>query len=127
MPYLLLMALAALFSGVLNTRGYFAAAAFVPILLNIVLISILLVASKLVDNLETLALYISIGWIVSGVLQAALLIWAIRKAKIKLPIFRPRLTPGVRRLVTLGIPGVIAAGITHINLMVSHSLSLIHI
>ena len=123
MPYLLLMALAALFSGVLNTRGYFAAAAFVPILLNIVLISILLVASKLVDNLETLALYISIGWIVSGVLQAGLLVWAIRKAKIKLPIFRPRLTPGVRRLITLGIPGVIAAGITHINLMVSHSIA----
>ena len=59
MPYLLLMALAALFSGVLNTRGYFAAAAFVPILLNIVLISILLAASKLVDNLETCLLYTS--------------------------------------------------------------------
>ena len=55
MPYLLLMALAALFSGVLNTRGYFAAAAFVPILLNIVLISILIVGSKMADNLETVS------------------------------------------------------------------------
>ena len=80
------MALAALFSGVLNTRGYFAAAAFVPILLNIVLISILIVGSKMADNLETLALYISIGWIVSGVLQAGLLVWAIRRADIRLPI-----------------------------------------
>ena len=123
MPYLLLMALAALFSGVLNTRGYFAAAAFVPILLNIVLISILIVGSKMADNLETLALYISIGWIVSGVLQAGLLVWAIRRAGIRLPIFKPRLTPGVKRLVTLGIPGVISAGITHINLMVSHSIA----
>jgi len=30
---------------------------------------------------------------------------------------RPRLTPGVRRLVTLGIPGIISAGITQINLL----------
>ena len=123
MPYLLLMSLAALFSGVLNTRGYFAAAAFVPILLNIVLIGILAIASRFVDNLETLALYISIGWIVSGLFQAGLLVWAIRKAGIKLPLFRPRLTPGVKRLVTLGIPGLISAGITHINLMVSHSIA----
>lgn len=123
MPYLLLMAMAALFSGVLNTRGYFAAAAFVPILLNIVLISILAIASQMVGSLETLALYISIGWIVSGILQAALLVWAIRKAGIRLPIFRPRLTPGVKRLVTLGVPGLLSAGITHINLMVSHSIA----
>ena len=123
MPYLLFMSLAALLSGVLNTRGYFAAAAFVPILLNLVLISIYSIAPKLISNVETLALYISIGYFVSGLLQIALLVWAIRRADIKLPIYRPRLTPGVKRLVTLGIPGVISAGITHINLMVSHLIA----
>jgi len=123
MPYLLFMSLAALFSGVLNTRGYFAAAAFVPILLNLVLIGIYAIAPKMLNSPAQLALYISIGYFVSGLLQLALLIWAIRNAGIKLPIFRPRMTPGVKRLLTLGIPGVISAGITHINLMVSHLIA----
>jgi len=123
MPYLLFMSLAALFSGILNTRGYFAAAAFVPILLNLVLISIYAIAPKMLSSPAQLALYISIGYFVSGLLQLGLLIWAIRNAGIKLPIFKPRLTPGVKRLLVLGIPGVISAGITHINLMVSHLIA----
>ena len=123
MPYLLLMSLAALFSGVLNTRGYFAAAAFVPILLNLVLIAILAVASQMTGSLEQLALYISIGYGVSGIFQAGLLVWAIRKADVKLPIFKPRMTPAIKRLITLGIPGFISAGITHINLMISHTIA----
>ncbi|WP_418152394.1 murein biosynthesis integral membrane protein MurJ [Litorimonas sp. RW-G-Af-16] len=123
MPYLVLMSLAALFSGVLNTRGYFAAAAFVPVLLNIVLISLLAAASRADWNLEQLALYLAIGWTVSGVLQAGMLIWGLRRSGIRIPIKRPRLTPGVRRLFTLGVPGMISAGITHINLMVSHSIA----
>jgi putative peptidoglycan lipid II flippase len=44
-PYLMLISLAALFSGVLNSLGRFAAAAIAPIILNIVLITTLLLAS----------------------------------------------------------------------------------
>lgn len=123
MPYLVLMSLAALFSGVLNTRGRFAAAAFAPVLLNLVLIGVLVWTSRQDMNMERLALYLSVGWTVSGVLQAGLLYWNIKQAKIKLPIFRPRLTPSVKRLFTLGVPGMISAGITHINLMVSHLIA----
>jgi putative peptidoglycan lipid II flippase len=31
----------------------------------------------------------------------------------------PRITPGVKRLVALGVPGLIAGGVTQINLLVS--------
>lgn len=123
MPYLLLMSLGALFSGVLNTRGYFVVAAFVPVLLNLVVISILAYAGMSGWSLPDLALYLSIGWTFSGILQMGMLIWGCRRSNIRLPIFRPRLTPGVKRLFTLGIPGMISAGITHINLMVSHSIA----
>jgi len=123
MPYLILMSIAALFSGVLNTRGRFAAAAFVPALLNIVLIALLGVASQINWPLDELALYLAIGWTFSGVLQAGLLFWSMKRAKIRLPLYRPRITPGVKRLFTLGVPGMISAGITHINLMVSHSIA----
>ncbi len=123
MPYLLLMSLVALFSGVLNTRHYFVVAAFVPVLLNVVWISILFWASQTTIPLETLALYLSFGMTFSGLLQLGLLIWGVRRAGIRIPFMRPRLTPGVKRLVVLGVPGMISAGITHINIMVSHFIS----
>ncbi len=123
MPYLMLMSFAALFSGMLNTRNYFAIAAFVPVLLNIVWISILAAASDAGWALPNLAMYLSVGMTFSGILQAGLLLWGLRRAGIRLPLYWPRLTPGVRRLVVLGVPGLLSAGITHINLMVSHAIS----
>jgi len=123
MPYLFLMSLAALLSGMLNTHNRFAIAAFVPVLYNIVSISILVLATRQQITLEQLALFLSIGMTVSGVLQLGLLIYGLKRSSIRLPLYRPRLTPGVKRLWTLGVPGMISAGITHINIMVSHSIS----
>lgn len=123
MPYLLLMSLAALFSGVLNTRGYFVAAAFAPILLNLVVITVFLTTTRGEWDIPRLALYVSMAWTASGVLQAGLLIWGCRNSHIRLPILRPRMTPGVKRLLVLGVPGMLSAGITHINLTVSHLIA----
>lgn len=123
MPYLLLMSLAALFSGVLNTRGYFVAAAFAPILLNLVVITVFLTTTRGDWDIPSLALWVSAAWTASGVLQAGLLIWGCRNSHIRLPILRPRMTPGVKRLLVLGVPGMISAGITHINLTVSHLIA----
>jgi len=125
MPYLLLMSLAALFSGMLNTRHHFAMAAFVPVLLNLVWISALSVAPYAQWSPERLGLILSMGMTGSGVLQAGALLWALKRAKIKLPLLRPRITPGVKRLFVLGVPGLVSAGITHINLMVSHAIATI--
>lgn len=125
MPYLIFMSLAALFSGVLNTRGYFAIAAAAPIFLNIVLVGVLLWAgaSGGAWSRTQIALYLSCGMTVSGALQLGLVIWGVRRAGVKIGLRRPRLTPGVKRLFTLGLPGAIAAGITQINLMVSHNIA----
>ncbi|NNE58233.1 MAG: murein biosynthesis integral membrane protein MurJ [Hellea sp.] len=123
MPYLLLMSLAALLSGMLNTENRFAIAAFVPVLYNLVAISILAAMWGRDVPVEKLALYLSIGMTVAGFLQLGLLFWAVRRAKIRLPFKRPRLTPRVKRLWLLGIPGMISAGITHINITVSNLLA----
>ena len=123
MPYLLLMSLTALLSGMMNTHNRFAIAAFVPVLYNIVAISVLYFATRGDYALKDLALYLSIGMTVSGVLQFACLIYGLKRANIRLPLYRPRLTPGVKRLWVLGVPGLISAGITHINIMVSHAIS----
>jgi len=128
MPYLLLMSLAALISGMLNTHSRFLAAAFAPVLLNMILIGVLLAAGAAQKggqgwSLPDLALYVSIGMTVSGIAQLALLIFAARRAGLRIPLRRPRLTPGVRRLFVLGVPGIISAGITQINLMASHTIA----
>ena len=119
MPYLLLMSLAALISGILNARHYFAMAAFVPALLNVVWIGILAYAATGAFTVTKLALWLSVGMTFSGILQAGALWWALKCAGISLPFKRPRITTGVKRLFILGVPGLISAGITQINLAVS--------
>ncbi|MEP0068418.1 murein biosynthesis integral membrane protein MurJ [Pyruvatibacter sp.] len=118
-PYLLFMSLVALLSGVLNSLGKFAAAAFAPVLLNIILISTLLFAAPYFDNTSGGA-GLALVWGVSaaGVAQLAMLMWAAHRAGFMPRLRMPKMTPGVKRLIVLGIPGVIAGGIAQINLLI---------
>ena len=116
MPYLLLMSVTAMVGGALNAHGRFAAAAAAPILLNIILISILYWAPE--DPAET-AQRLSFGVTASGVAQALFLFWGARRSGVRLTLARPRLTPGVKRLIALGVPGAVAAGVTQINITIS--------
>jgi putative peptidoglycan lipid II flippase len=59
------------------------------------------------------------GVALAGVVQFVLLWVACRRAGMQLKLRRPVITPGVRRLVVLGIPGVIAGGIMQLNLVIS--------
>ena len=123
MPYLLLISLTSMFSGILNTRHHFAIAAFAPVLFNITQISILVMMASAGWSQPLLAVYLCVGMTLSGFLQVALVYWACRKSGLNLRLKRPRLTPGVRRLFILGVPGMLAAGVTHINIMVSNSIA----
>jgi len=123
MPYLLFMSLTALFSGILNTRGYFALAAGVPIILNAFMISTLAATSVTGWTQEQLGYFLSAAVAISGFAQMCAVIWGCRRAGVEIGFKRPRLTPGVKRLVTLGVPGMISAGITQINLLVSHAIA----
>lgn len=118
-PYLLCMSLAALLSGVLNSLGRFLAAAAAPILLNIALIAAALIAMWLGLHLRPDAgLSLSIGVTLAGFAQLAMLWVAVRRAGMSLQFRWPRYTEGMKRLVSLGIPGVISGGITQINIVV---------
>jgi len=117
-PYLAAMSLVAFFSGILNTLNRFAAAAFAPVLLNIVLITVLLGVTVLARPPETAGLWLSIGVCAAGVLQAVMLAVAVRRQGVRLTLPRPRRSPRLGRLLRLGIPGVAAGGITQINIVV---------
>jgi putative peptidoglycan lipid II flippase len=118
-PYLLCLSLVALLSGVLNSLGRFTAAAAAPILLNIILIAALLIAFALgLQTSPQAAIILCWGVAIAGAAQLAMLVWAARRAGMGIGLVRPRLTPDVRRLVSLGVPGLISGGITQINIVV---------
>ncbi|MAI91076.1 murein biosynthesis integral membrane protein MurJ [Ponticaulis sp.] len=120
MPYLTCMSIAALLSGVLNSAGRFFLSAFAPTLLNICLITAAFVSVSPVTTAQAAA----IATLIAGVLQAALLYWGVRRQNVRLSLLgMPRITPGVRRVMALAVPGTIAASGTQINIIVSQSLA----
>ncbi|MFN3213679.1 MAG: murein biosynthesis integral membrane protein MurJ [Henriciella sp.] len=119
MPYLACMALAALLSGVLNSAGRFVLSAGAPTLLNICLIT----AALLGDDQRNTAILASIAVSIAGAAQAALLWWGVSRQKVSLSLGWPKLTPAVRKVIALAIPGTIAASGTQINILVSQALA----
>ena len=119
-PYLLFMSLTALQSGVLNSLQRFTAAAAAPILLNIVMIASNVLAWWWgTGNSPATGHIFAWGLLASGVAQYALLAIACRRAGMALVPRWPKLTPDVKRVVRLSIPGIISGGIMQINLVVA--------
>jgi len=120
MPYLTCMALAALLSGVLNSGQRFILSSGVPTILNLCLIP-----AALISNVPEIVAKAAAGAVlVAGVLQVAVLWWGVTRQKVHLSLIGwPRLTPAVRKVMALAVPGTIAASGTQINILVSQSLA----
>jgi putative peptidoglycan lipid II flippase len=114
-PYMPLICLAALLSGVLNGMDRFAAAAAAPVVYNLTSIGFML---GLLHVLPTAGHALALGVSASGVLQLALLIWAVRRTGMRLHLPRPRLNPAMRKLLRRMGPGLLGAGVTQLNLSV---------
>ncbi|MEM7427806.1 MAG: murein biosynthesis integral membrane protein MurJ [Pseudomonadota bacterium] len=123
-PYLLCMSLVAMLSGVLNSFGKFAAAAFAPVILNIVIIGAL-TGAWLMGAVEQRNVGLVMSWAVcvSGGLQLLLLLAALKRSDFSLSFARPRLTPSVKRLLVLAVPAALAGGITQINLLIGQIIA----
>jgi putative peptidoglycan lipid II flippase len=114
-PYLLLICLAALVSGVLNGLEKFTAASASYVLFNIVSIACMLWMTPYVP---TVGHALSWGVTISGVMQLGLLMIAARSGGMGLNIPRPRMTPQMRLLMRRMAPGLVGAGVTQLNLTV---------
>jgi putative peptidoglycan lipid II flippase len=117
-PYLLLISLVSLLSGVLQSMSRFAAAAAAPILLNICLIgAVLLFGSTVGDNAET-ARALAVAVTVAGLAQFFWLLWAVKRAGLTLRLRLPRFTPKVRELGRIIVPATFGAGIYQLSQLV---------
>lgn len=121
-PYLTFMALSALLSGMLNTAGRFGVAAAAPVLLNIILIEAMLLSlAGLLPVVPAVAL--AWGVFVAGFAQFGLVAWDCRRAGILMHLPRPSLSPDIRQFLRRMGPGVLSAGVSQINIVVSTILA----
>ncbi len=119
MPYLPCMAIYAHLSGVLQARGKFAITALAPTLLNLIMLAAVLPQK----SAQSGALAASWAIIGAGVAQAALLSWGVHRSGAQVHWRLPRLTPDIKALIMLAVPGAIAGSATQINIFISSLLA----
>ncbi len=135
-PYIMLISIAALISGVLNAIGRFLAAAAAPVLLNVVFIAAIglgwlfdLPAEDLLGLSLDRAMGLEVGSLlalsvpVGGLVQLALVWMAASRAGFHLTLRRPRLTPDLRRLAVIAAPAALAGGVVQVNLLVGRQVA----
>ncbi|WP_299152162.1 murein biosynthesis integral membrane protein MurJ [uncultured Tateyamaria sp.] len=114
-PYIFFMSLSALFSGILNATGRFAAAAAAPVLLNVMVIGAMASAHILgADVIQWLIWAVPLA----GIAQLGLTWSAAASAGFALRPGWPRWTPDMRQMVRTAVPAALATGVMQINLVV---------
>ncbi len=120
-PYIVLISLVSLLTGILNSLSKFAPGAAFPILLNLSLIIALLVGDWMRasgGSDETIAYVLAWG-VAAGGLAQLLWMWAwIRRSGVRLVLRRPRLTAEVKELGIIILPAVFGAGVYQINQLI---------
>jgi putative peptidoglycan lipid II flippase len=120
-PYLMLISLASLLGGILNSLDKFWVNAAAPILLNISMIAALWFfhGHDAYETARAQAISVTVG----GVLQLGWLMLACRQVGVRLAIKRPRIDDDVRQLLKLILPAAVGAGAVQVNLAVSTALA----
>lgn len=119
--YLLCMALAAHLSGVLNTMRIFGMPAAAPVLLNLVFLVGLLGAIPIFgwgDDVMRCGYVAAVCVLVAGFIQLGALWWTCKRKGLPVRLTLPKIDTKMKRLFALMGPGVLAAGIQQINLLV---------
>jgi len=122
--YLLCMALGAQLSGVLNTWKKFAIAAFAPVLLNVLLL-LGFAWIWFLDIESKRAMTIVLSWCIflAGWAQLGTLYYGIKRQGIRVRLVLPQLTPKMKQLFLLMVPGIGAASVQQINLLISTQIA----
>ena len=119
--YLLCMALVAHMSGVLNTIKIFGMPAAAPVLLNMTFLAGFLISSIFWGLKGDPVKYAHVAaWcvFVAGFLQLGVLYFTCFRKGLRIKLCKPKISPQIKRLFVLMGPGVLAAGIQQINLLV---------
>ncbi len=118
-PYILLISMASMVSGVLNANGRFTAAAAAPVLLNL-----LFIAAMGLGRWRGWDLGLTLAWAtpVTGISQLALVWWDAHRTGWTFLPRRPRLSPDMRRLLAVALPAAFAGGVVQLNLLIGRQV-----
>ena len=136
LPYVMLVCSGAFLSAILQVHHRFGPPAFMPILLNACHITVVLGGAIFlglhgrdpltprVEQLQArLALWVSFAVLVSGVLQVAILLPALKQIGFR---FRPRMniwSPAVKKMLVLSVPVALGAGVLQLSVLFDKGLS----
>lgn len=119
-PYIFLVSLLALLTGVLNVLGHYFLPAFSTVLLNLAMIS----SALLFGNYFSVPITsLAVGVLIGGVLQLALLFPILGRKGIRLRLDYSFRHPAVLKVARLMLPGLAGVAIYQINMVVSRLLS----
>ena len=118
-PYILLISMASMISGVLNANGRFTAAAAAPVLLNL-----LFIAAMGLARFRGWDMGLTLAWAtpLTGIAQLGLVWWDARRTGWTFWPRRPRLTPDMRRLLVVALPAAFAGGVVQLNLLIGRQV-----
>ncbi|MBR1545068.1 MAG: murein biosynthesis integral membrane protein MurJ [Alphaproteobacteria bacterium] len=114
-PFLFCIALTSFFGSILNTLGNFKPYALTPIILNLSMIFSLVFFANVFPSV---AHTVSWGVAFSGILQLVILWWIAKKYGFGIISFKPKFTPEIGLFFRKIIPGILGAGIYHLNVMI---------
>ncbi len=121
-PYILLVSLVTLFTGMLNSVSRFAPGASFPILLNLVLIGALLFGEHAMSSwgwtIEQVGYSQAWAVTIGGMVQLLWLYVWTRVEGFRPKLLWPRITPEVKRLSIIALPAAIGGGAYQINTLV---------
>lgn len=123
LPFVAFTVLASLVAAVLNAEKRFLVAALAPISLNVILIGALTVADW--QALTPLHTAKNLAWCISlaGVVHLLIVLWALRWRGPGWPRLRPGISPGMRRLLWLGLPALLASATSQFVLLVATQIA----
>ncbi len=120
LPFLPVVALAAVAMGMLNARGVFGVPALAPALLNVGMIGFGLALIPVCTSLGQPAI-VAMAWgvLLGGVLQFAVQLPSLSRLGFPLPPVMPARHEGVGRVAALMLPATVGLAATQVNLAVS--------
>jgi len=114
-PYILFASISALYTGVLNTTYRFAVGAAAPILMNVIMIiAMVFFAHTFSTPGHSLSWAVAIG----GFAQYYWLHRSCANNDFHLKLHWPEMTPPVKKVMKLMVPGAFAAGVIQLNMLI---------
>ncbi len=122
-PYIILIGMVALFTGILNVLGHFAAPALAPVLLNVAMIVSVFTTSLFFESEKARVIGMSLGVIAGGVLQLVFQVPFLVKKGVYFWEKASFHHPGLKQIGILMLPAVFGAAVYQINILVGTLLA----